>query len=111
MPVVARREIARPGAASVALPEVIVDAGTAAVERFLEFFAAAIANDRTRAAYEQAAAQFLAWCGARGLALRAIARSTWRRTSGRTGVGADGEAAPRGHPDALRLARRLLALL
>ena len=65
-PVVDRREIARPGAAAVALPEVIVDAGPAAVERFLEFFAAAIANDRTRAAYGRAAGRFLAWCGARG---------------------------------------------
>ena len=73
VPVVDRREIARPGATSVALPEVIVDAGPAAVERFLEFFAAAIANDRTRAAYGQAAGRFLAWCGARGLGLRAIA--------------------------------------
>ena len=51
----------------------IVDAGPAAVERFLEFFAAAIANDRTRAAYGRAAGRFLAWCGARGLGLRAIA--------------------------------------
>ena len=68
-----RPEIARPGAAAVALPEVIVDAGPAAVERFLEFFAAAIANDRTRAAYGRAAGRFLAWCGARGLGLRAIA--------------------------------------
>ena len=65
VPVVDRREIAQPGAAAVALPEVIVDAGSAAVERFLEFFAAAIANDRTRAAYGQAAGQFLGWCGAR----------------------------------------------
>ena len=73
VPVVDRREIARPGATSVALPEVIVAAGPAAVERFLEFFAAAIANDRTRAAYGQAAGQFLGWCGARGLGLRAIA--------------------------------------
>ena len=73
VPVVDRREIAQPGAAAVALPEVIVDAGSAAVERFLEFFAAAIANDRTRAAYGQAAGQFLGWCGARGLGLRAIA--------------------------------------
>ena len=73
VPVVDRLEIAQPGAAAVALPEVIVDAGSAAVERFLEFFAAAIANDRTRAAYGQAAGQFLAWCGARGLGLRAIA--------------------------------------
>ena len=66
VPVVDRREIARPGAAAVVLPEVIVDAGPAAVERFLEFFAAAIANDRTRAAYGRAAGRFLAWCGARG---------------------------------------------
>ena len=73
VPVVDRREIARPGAAAVALPEVIVDAGPAAVERFLEFFAAAIANDRTRAAYGRAAGRFLAWCAARGLGLRAIA--------------------------------------
>ena len=71
--VVGRPEIARPGAAAVALPEVIVDAGPAAVERFLEFFAAAIANERTRAAYGRAARRFLAWCGARGLGLRAIA--------------------------------------
>ena len=68
-----RVEIERPGAAAVALPAVIVDAGPAAVERFLEFFAAAIANGRTRAAYGRAAGQFLAWCGARGLGLRAIA--------------------------------------
>ena len=73
VPVVDRREIARPGAAAVALPEVIVDAGPAAVERFLEFFAAAIANDRTRAAYGRAAGRFLGWCAARGLGLRAIA--------------------------------------
>ena len=73
VPVVARREIAGPGAAAVALPEVIVDAGPAAVERFLEFFAAAIANDRTRAAYGRAAGRFLGWCAARGLGLRAIA--------------------------------------
>ena len=37
------------------LPEVIVDAGPADVERFLEFFAAAIANDRTCATYAPAA--------------------------------------------------------
>ena len=73
VPVVDRREIGRPGAAAVALPAVIVDAGPAAVERFLEFFAAAIANDRTRAAYGRAVGRFLGWCGARGLGLRAIA--------------------------------------
>ena len=72
MPTVARPEITNPGAA-VALPVVIVDAGPAAIERFLEFFAAAVANARTRAAYARAVGQFLAWCAARGLALRQIA--------------------------------------
>ena len=68
-----RPTITRAGAAGAALPEVIVDAGPAAVERFLEFFAAQIANARTRAAYGRAAGQFLAWCAARGLGLRQIA--------------------------------------
>ena len=68
-----RAEIERPGSSAVALPAVIVDAGPVAVERFLEYFAAAIANGRTRAAYGQAVGQFLAWCSSRGLTLRAIA--------------------------------------
>ena len=71
MPTVARPEITRPGGA-VVLPAVIVDAGPAAVERFLEFFAARIANARTRAAYGRAVGQFLAWCAARGLGLTAV---------------------------------------
>ena len=71
MPTVARPEITRPGGA-VMLPAVIVDAGPAAVERFLEFFAARIANARTRAAYGRAVGQFLAWCEARGLGLTAV---------------------------------------
>ena len=71
MPTVARPEITRPGGA-VVLPAVIVDAGPAAVERFLEFFAARIANARTREAYGRAVGQFLAWCAARGLGLQAV---------------------------------------
>ena len=59
LPPVARPAITRPGWA-VVLPAVIVDAGPAAVERFLEFFAARIANARTRAAYGRAVGQFLA---------------------------------------------------
>ena len=55
------------------LPQVIVDAGPDAVARFLEFFAARIANERTRAAYGRAVGQFLGWCEARGLGLGAIA--------------------------------------
>ncbi len=76
-PSAGRVEIERPGSSGVALPAVIVDAGPAAVERFLEFFAAAIANGRTRAAYGRAAGQFLPWRGARG-------------------IGPDRQAAPRG---------------
>lgn len=69
--------VGEPGAlvsqTAIALPRLIVDAGPAAAERFLEFFAAQIANDQTRAAYARAAGQFLAWCETRGLGLRAIA--------------------------------------
>ena len=65
--------VARAGSAAMALPAVIVDAGPVAVERFLEFFAAQVANARTRAAYARAAGRFLSWCAARGLGLRAIA--------------------------------------
>ena len=57
---------------AIQLPALIVDAGPAAAERFLEFFAAQIANDRTRAAYASAAGQFLGWCEARGLTLRQL---------------------------------------
>ena len=70
-PDIAHTELA-PRAALV-LPRLIVDAGPVAVARFLEFFAARIANARTRAAYGRAVGQFLAWCEARGLALAAVA--------------------------------------
>ena len=73
VPVVTRPPVARTGSAAMALPAVIVDAGPVAVERFLEFFAASIANGRTRAAYGRAVGQFLSWCAARGLGLRTIA--------------------------------------
>ena len=56
----------------LALPRLIVDAGPVAVEKFLEFFAARIANRRTRAAYGRAVGQLLAWCAARGLGLTAV---------------------------------------
>ena len=60
------------GGVAFELPQVIVDAGADAVARFLEFFAARIANARTRAAYGRAVGQFLAWCEARGLGLEAV---------------------------------------
>ena len=73
VPAVTRPPVARDGAAGMALPAVIVDAGPVAGERFLEFFAAQVANARTRPAYARAAGRFLSWCAARGLGLRAIA--------------------------------------
>ena len=76
--------VARPSSAAIALPQMIVDAGPAAVERFLEFFAGWIANERTRAAYARAAAQFLGWCETRGLRLEAIAPLHVPPTSGPT---------------------------
>ena len=60
---------ARPGSR---LPRVIVGAGPVAVGKFVEFFAAQIANARTRAAYARAAGQFLGWCEGRGLRLEAV---------------------------------------
>ena len=73
VPAVTGPPVARTGPAAMALPAVIVDAGPVAVERFLEFFAASIANGRTRAAYGRAVGRFLSWCAARGLGLRGIA--------------------------------------
>ena len=102
-----RVAIEPPGSSGVALPAVIVDAGPAAVERFLEFFAAAIANGRTRGAYGRAAGQFLAWCSSRGLTLRAIAPlhvAAYIRTH--PGSVPTRQAAPRRDPGPLRLARR-----
>ena len=64
---------ARAQRAELALPRLIVHAEPVAVARFLEFFAARIANRRTRAAYGRAVGQFLAWCAARGLGLAAVA--------------------------------------
>ena len=69
-PDIARTALAQ--RAALVLPRLIVDAGPAAVEKFLEFFAARIANRRTRAAYGRAVGQFLAWCAARGLGLAAV---------------------------------------
>ena len=69
-PDIARTALAQ--RAELVLPRLIVDAGPVAVARFLEFFAARIANRRTRAAYGLAVGQFLAWCAARGRGLTAV---------------------------------------
>ena len=56
----ARRPARAASTERLVLPRLIVDAGPVAVARFLEFFAARIANRRTRAAYGRAVGQFLA---------------------------------------------------
>ena len=72
VPAAAEPAIVTAGGAEIILPQVIVDAGPAAVARFLEFFAGRIANARTRAAYGRAVGQFLGWCEARSLGLRDV---------------------------------------
>ena len=72
VPAAAEPAVVTAGGGEIVLPQVIVDAGPAAVARFLEFFAGRIANARTRAAYGRAVGQFLAWCEARGLGLRDV---------------------------------------
>ena len=72
VPAAAEPVVVADGEAAVVLPALIVDAGPDAVQRFLEFFAGRIANERTRAAYGRAVGQFLAWCEARGLGLAAV---------------------------------------
>jgi integrase/recombinase XerD len=64
--------IIQPNGGSLTVPAIIADAGDAAARRFLEFFTATIRNPNTPAAYAQAIAQFLRWCGGRGLGLRDI---------------------------------------
>ena len=59
--------------AGIPVPPVIANAGPVAVNRYLEFFAAEVGNERTREAYARAAHQFLAWCGAHRLRLETIA--------------------------------------
>ena len=88
VPVAGRPEIARPGAAAVALPAVIVDAGPAAVERFLEFFRG---RDRERpdaGGVRAGGGSVPGVVRGAGRGASACGRSrcsTWLPTSGRTG--------------------------
>ena len=80
VPAAAEPAVVTSGGGEIVLPQVIVDAGSAAVARFLEFFAGRIANVRTRAVWGSF------WRGARrevsGCATSL--RSTWPPTSGPT---------------------------
>jgi len=53
-------------------PPLIIRAGTAAQERFLEFFTATIRNKNTRMAYFRAISRFMAWADERHLSLEDI---------------------------------------
>ena len=57
---------------SLPVPLFVAQAGPAAAERFLEFFAATIRNPNTRAAYARALREFFGWTEARGRGLAAI---------------------------------------
>ncbi|MES2705044.1 MAG: site-specific integrase [Verrucomicrobiota bacterium] len=76
MPVIVRRPIpAGGGSLSLAAdqwPSLIVRAGAAAQEWFLEFFAATIRNKNTRMAYFRAISRFLQWADERHLDLEDI---------------------------------------
>jgi site-specific recombinase XerD len=58
---------------SFVVPAIVANAGDAAAERFLEFFAANIRNKNTRSAYYRQVCQFLRWCEGRNVTeLRSI---------------------------------------
>ena len=106
-PAAAEPAVVTGGGGEIVLPQVIVDAGPAAVGRFLEFFAGRIANARTRAAYGRAVGQFLGWCEARGPPPPGrLAAPRSRLHPNPPGIGPHGEAAPGRDPHARRLARR-----
>ena len=103
----------RPIVAGVAggpvVPRVIAAAGDQAARRFLEFFAATIRNKNTRMAYYRAAERFFAWCDHHKVGEIAdieplhVAAYVEARQGFRE---ADGQAASRLDPHAVRLARR-----
>ena len=57
---------------TIVLPSTIVNAGTDAMRRFMEFFTAENENPNTRAAYGQAIRQFFDWCQLNGLTLETL---------------------------------------
>ncbi len=71
-PEAASHNLLTPAMTSLLVPASVAQAGPAAAERFLEFFAATIRNPNTRAAYARALREFFGWTQARGLGLPAI---------------------------------------
>ena len=89
------------------VPRVIVDAGEQAARRFFEFFAATIRNKNTRMAYYHATVRFFAWCDRHKIGeiadIEPLHVAAYIEELTRTSE-ADGQAAPRRHPHAVRLA-------
>ncbi len=56
----------------IIIPTIIADCGESAGRQFVEFFAANIRNPNTRKAYYRAVANFLNWCGAKGVKFEEI---------------------------------------
>jgi len=96
------------GGVQMVMPQLVIDAGAAAIERFLEFFAAQLRqrpNPRGLRARGRTVSDVVS--GARAQSARAGApprRGVYPHPSG---IGPDRQAAPRGDPRPLRLARRV----
>lgn len=76
-PLAIRKPVGAPTAGALSLapeawPALMIRAGAAAQERFLEFFAATIRNKNTRSAYFRAVCRFLKWADERDLDLEEI---------------------------------------
>lgn len=61
-----------PAPTGLTLPSIIVESGSKAQRRFVEFFTAELPNPNTRAAYGRAIADFCSWCEHRRLELHSI---------------------------------------
>jgi site-specific recombinase XerD len=76
-----------PALSGALVPATVADAGAAAAQRYVEFFAAQLRNPNTRAAYARAASDFFTWCERHGLALPAVQPvhvAAWVEGLGRT---------------------------
>ena len=97
-------------ATGMPVPAMIAAAGERAALRFIDFFTAHIRNPNTRAAYGVAVRGFFSWLEMRGVT--ELGRDPHASRLGLCRIAdvhlqrADGQAAPRGDPPAVRLADR-----
>jgi hypothetical protein len=95
------------GGITTVVPALFANAGEHAAFSVIEFFTAQIRNPNTLAAYGAAVRDFADWCERRGLRLEQLRSphvGLYIRRVHRPVQRADGEAAPRRDPHALRLA-------